>query len=175
MVLVSGWLVTMANTGDSNAIIDDGVVVAEITRSHRIQVCGGCVVSGERGREWKGGVAAAAGHVECACNAWPLSMPRTARTVASPTHPVKHSHPPGQTPAGQHGGAGAAAQRGRAAGAAGMSPSGAGQAAGDGGGAAAAVARWVCGGGAEVCKGGRGSVCGSWRQQNRGWASARSK
>ena len=38
LALVSGWLLTVANTGDSNAVIDDGVVASEITLSHRIQV-----------------------------------------------------------------------------------------------------------------------------------------
>jgi hypothetical protein len=40
LAVVSGWLLTVANTGDSNAIIDCGDSVQEITHSHRIQV--GC-------------------------------------------------------------------------------------------------------------------------------------
>lgn len=38
MAVLSGWLLTVANTGDSNAIIDAGDDVQEITFSHRIQV-----------------------------------------------------------------------------------------------------------------------------------------
>ena len=38
LALVSGWLLTTANTGDSNAVLDDGVKVVEVTNSHRIQV-----------------------------------------------------------------------------------------------------------------------------------------
>jgi serine/threonine protein phosphatase PrpC len=38
LAVVSGWLLTVANTGDSNAIIDCGDSVQEITFSHRIQV-----------------------------------------------------------------------------------------------------------------------------------------
>ncbi|KAF6260285.1 phosphatase 2C-like domain-containing protein [Scenedesmus sp. NREL 46B-D3] len=38
LAVVSGWLLTVANTGDSNAIIDCGDSVQEITYSHRIQV-----------------------------------------------------------------------------------------------------------------------------------------
>lgn len=40
LAVVSGWLLTVANTGDSNAIIDSGDDVQEITHSHRIQVGG---------------------------------------------------------------------------------------------------------------------------------------
>eukprot|EP00878_Enallax_costatus_P015209 GHUV01015923.1.p1 GENE.GHUV01015923.1~~GHUV01015923.1.p1 ORF type:complete len:203 (+),score=33.53 GHUV01015923.1:311-919(+) len=42
LAVVSGWLLTIANTGDSNAIIDMGDNVQEITHSHRIQAswCG---------------------------------------------------------------------------------------------------------------------------------------
>jgi len=38
IAVVSGWLLTVANTGDSNAVIDTGDEVQEITYSHRIQV-----------------------------------------------------------------------------------------------------------------------------------------
>jgi hypothetical protein len=38
MAVLSGWLLTVANTGDSNAVIDAGDDVQEITFSHRIQV-----------------------------------------------------------------------------------------------------------------------------------------
>lgn len=38
MAVLSGWLLTIANTGDSNAIVDCGDDVQEITFSHRIQV-----------------------------------------------------------------------------------------------------------------------------------------
>jgi len=38
LAVISGWLLTMADTGDSNAILDTGDVVQEITYSHRIQV-----------------------------------------------------------------------------------------------------------------------------------------
>uniref|UniRef100_A0A383WJ55 PPM-type phosphatase domain-containing protein n=2 Tax=Tetradesmus obliquus TaxID=3088 RepID=A0A383WJ55_TETOB len=38
MAVMSGWLLTVANTGDSNAVIDCGDAVQEITHSHRIQV-----------------------------------------------------------------------------------------------------------------------------------------
>ena len=37
LAIVSGWLLTFANTGDSNAILDTGGKVTEITCSHRIQ------------------------------------------------------------------------------------------------------------------------------------------
>jgi BRCA1-associated protein len=43
LAVVSGWLLTVANTGDSNAIIDCGDSVQEITHSHRIQV--GCYIT----------------------------------------------------------------------------------------------------------------------------------
>lgn len=39
LAVISGWLFTMANCGDSNAILDTGGEVLEITNSHRIQVC----------------------------------------------------------------------------------------------------------------------------------------
>jgi hypothetical protein len=42
LALVSGWLVTIANTGDSSAGIDTGNHTSEITVSHRIQVTKGC-------------------------------------------------------------------------------------------------------------------------------------
>eukprot|EP00798_Chlamydomonas_sp_ICE-L_P005307 gene5307-18551_t len=35
-VVTTGWLVTVANTGDSAAIIDTGSTIVEVTRSHRI-------------------------------------------------------------------------------------------------------------------------------------------
>eukprot|EP00879_Flechtneria_rotunda_P021704 GHRR01022885.1.p2 GENE.GHRR01022885.1~~GHRR01022885.1.p2 ORF type:complete len:117 (+),score=35.98 GHRR01022885.1:644-994(+) len=38
LAVMSGWLLTVANTGDSNAVIDCGDSVHEITCSHRIQV-----------------------------------------------------------------------------------------------------------------------------------------
>jgi serine/threonine protein phosphatase PrpC len=38
LVIVSGWLVTVANTGDSSACLDTGDAISEITVSHRIQV-----------------------------------------------------------------------------------------------------------------------------------------
>lgn len=38
LVVVSGWLVTVANTGDSSAVLDTGDHISEITLSHRIQV-----------------------------------------------------------------------------------------------------------------------------------------
>lgn len=38
LVVVSGWLVTVANTGDSSAVIDTGDHISEITVSHRIQI-----------------------------------------------------------------------------------------------------------------------------------------
>jgi hypothetical protein len=40
LVIVSGWLVTVANTGDSSAVLDSGDHISEITFSHRIQVGG---------------------------------------------------------------------------------------------------------------------------------------
>ena len=39
LAVLSGWLLTIANTGDSSAIVDCGDDVQEITHSHRIQVC----------------------------------------------------------------------------------------------------------------------------------------
>jgi hypothetical protein len=60
--VLSGWLLTVANTGDSNAVIDCGDDVQEITFSHRIQVCGVCVCGG-------GGVLSEGDgrHAECVC------------------------------------------------------------------------------------------------------------
>ena len=41
MVLVTGALLTVANIGDSSAVLDTGCSMLELTTSHRVQVGAG--------------------------------------------------------------------------------------------------------------------------------------
>ena len=36
VALVTGWLVTVANVGDSSAVLDTGASILELTKSHRL-------------------------------------------------------------------------------------------------------------------------------------------
>ncbi len=40
LVIVSGWLLTVANIGDSDAYLDTGSEAVQLTFSHRIQASG---------------------------------------------------------------------------------------------------------------------------------------